>query len=304
MIVDFHVHSTASDGTFSPQELADRARGFAAVALTDHDNCDGVEEFLRRQECRLPALNRQAGLQKSGRRHSCRRIAGIELSIEPGEGFDKFHLLGLGIDPDDAGLRAFLKRILDGRNDRNARIVENFRRLGIEMVDCAAYAHGEVLARPHFARWLVDNGYSSDMKAAFEKYLLPDSPRETRCYEERWHPPQEEAFRAIHEAGGLCVMAHPKYWRTDWKTTGCDFAAAERELAALKERGLDGVEALYQANTNEENVAFARIATKLGYLKTAGSDFHGSNKPAIPLGMEVSESFIMPLLERLGGRRT
>ena len=137
------------------------------------------------------------------------------------------------------------------------------------------------------------------MKEAFTKYLLPDSPVATRCYEERWHPPQEDAFRTIHEAGGICVMAPPKYWCTDWKATGPDYAAAERELAALKERGLDGVEALYQANTNEENIAFTRIATKLGYLRTAGSDFHGANKPTIPLGMEVSEEFIVPVLERL-----
>ena len=273
MVVDFHVHSTASDGTFSPQELAEKARGFAAIALTDHDNTDGLKEWTG--------------------------IPGIELSIEPGEGFDKFHLLGLGVDPANEGLKLFLRRILDGRNGRNTRIIANFCRLGIEMADVEAYAHGEVLARPHFARWLVDHGFAADLKDAFAKYLLPESPDATRCYEERWHPSQEDAFRTIHAAGGICVMAHPKYWRTDWKATGCDFAAAERELAALKERGLDGVEALYQANTNEENVAFTRIATKLGYLKTAGSDFHGANKPTIPLGMEVSENFIAPVLERL-----
>ena len=289
MIVDFHVHSTASDGTCTPSELAEKAKGFAAIALTDHDNCDGLDGW--------------------------NGIAGIELSIEPGRGFDKFHLLGLGIDPKTEGLQTFLRHILDGRNDRNARIIENFRRLGMEMefLDSSAieqsnnpnnrtiysYAHGEVLARPHFARWLVDHGYAADIKDAFVKYLLPDSPSETRCYEERWHPSQEDAFRSIHGAGGICVMAHPKYWRTDWKATGPDYAAAERELAALKERGLDGVEALYQANTNEENIAFTRIATKLGYLKTAGSDFHGANKPTIPLGMEVSEEFIAPMLERL-----
>ena len=301
MIVDFHVHSTASDGTLAPSELAERAKGFAAIALTDHDNCDGLEEFL------------SGPLSTST--SSLHLISGIELSIEPGEGFDKFHLLGLGIDPRNEGLRIFLKRILDGRNDRNARILANFRRLGIEM-ECPkplateqsnnpnnrtiySYAHGEVLARPHFARWLVDHGHAADIKEAFAKYLLPDSPSEMRCYEERWHPLQEDAFRTIHEAGGICVMAHPKYWRNDWKTTGPDYAAAERELAALKERGLDGVESLCQANTNEENVAFTRIATKLGYLKTAGSDFHGSNKPTIPLGMEVSEGFIAPVLERL-----
>ena len=285
MTVDFHVHSTASDGTCTPSELAEKARGFAAIALTDHDNTDGLKEF--------------ASIPLSTSTSSLHLIPGIELSIEPGEGFDKFHLLGLGIDPANENLKAFLKRILNGRNDRNARIIANFRGLGIEMVNVEAYAHGEVLARPHFARWLVDHGHAADLREAFAKYLLPDSPAETRCYEERWHPSQEDAFRVIHDAGGICVMAHPKYWRNDWKTAGCDFAAAERELVALKERGLDGVESLYQANTNEENVAFTRIATKLGYLKTAGSDFHGLNKPAIPLGMEVSEEFIVPVLERL-----
>ena len=273
MIVDFHVHSTASDGTCTPPELAEKAKRFAAIALTDHDNTDGLEDW--------------AG------------IAGVELSIEPGKGFDKFHLLGLGIDPKNEGLRTFLRRILGGRNGRNDRIIANFRRLGIEMADVEGYAHGEVLARPHFARWLVDHGFAADIKSAFAKFLLPDSPVETRCYEERWHPSQEDAFRMIHEAGGICVMAHPKYWRNGWKTAGPDYAAAERGLAALKERGLDGVEALYQANTNEENVAFTRIVTRIGYLKTAGSDFHGSNKPTIPLGMEVSEEFIAPVLERL-----
>ena len=285
MTVDFHCHSTASDGTFTPTELAQKGAAFAAMAITDHDNCDGAEEFLAFRSDRSVA--------------SPLRVAGIELSIEPGEGFDKFHLLGLGINSADAGLRAFLRRILDGRNARNERILANFRRLGIEMTDVFSYAHGEVLARPHFARWLVDHGHARDIPDAFERYLLADSPAETRCYEERWHPSQEEAFAVIHAAGGVCVMAHPKYWCDAWKRVGCDFAAAERGLAALKEKGLDGVEALYQANTGEENVEFVRIATKLGYLKSAGSDFHGSNKAEIPLGMEVSDAYIQPLLERL-----
>ena len=298
MLVDFHVHSTASDGTFSPTEIVAKAKsqGLAAIALTDHDNCDGVVEF---QSCASLTSGKDSASPLFDA-PSPLLVAGIELSIEPGKGFDKFHLLGLGIDSENAGLKDFLKRILDGRNARNERIIANFRRLGIEMAQTIfSYAHGEVLARPHFARWLMDRGYVKSVVEAFERYLLPDSPKETRCYEERWHPSQEDAFRAIHEAGGLCVMAHPKYWRTDWKTSGCDFAAAELELAALKERGLDGVEALYQANTGEENVAFTRMAKKLGYLLSAGSDFHGANKPHIPLGMDVSEAFIAPLLEAL-----
>lgn len=285
MIVDFHVHSTASDGTFAPAELVRKAAkgGFAAIALTDHDNCDGQSEF------------RQAPLPN----HNCRRVTGVELSIDPGDGFDKFHLLALAIDDRHPGLRDFLRRVLEGRNARNTRIVENFARLGIEMPDIESYAHGEVLARPHFARWLMDHGVVATLAEGFEKYLLPESPKATRCYEERFHPSQEEAFRVVHEAGGLAVMAHPKYWRRHWKEVGPDFAAAEKGLAALKEKGLDGLESIYAANTVEENIAFTRMADKLGLLKSAGSDFHGTNKPAISLGMEVPESFIGPLLEKL-----
>ena len=282
MQVDFHVHSTASDGSVPPAELVARAKGYAALALTDHDNCDGVAAAA--------AASRAADL---------RFVPGIELSIDPGESFHQFHLLGLGIDPTHPALTDFLRRVLEGRNARNARITENFRRLGIVMEDIADYAHGEVLARPHYARWLVDHGLARDIPDAFARYLQPDSPAETRCYETRYKPSQAEAFAVIHAAGGLCVMAHPRYWRREWKSAGCDYAAAERELARLKEAGLDGLEAFYQANTFDENIRFARLADRFGLLKSAGSDFHGANKAAIPLGMDVPEDFIRPLFERL-----
>jgi hypothetical protein len=280
MRVDFHVHSTASDGTFAPAEIAAMAArgGCAAVALTDHDNCDGIAEFA------------SSGEQVA-------KVAGVELSIEPGKGFDKFHLLALGVDTGNAELKALLGRIRTGRNERNMRILENFRRIGIP--DIAPEPHGEVLARPHFANWLCGHGYAASIKEAFEKYLLPESPPETRCYEERIRPSQEEAFAAVHAAGGLCVMAHPRFWRRGWKVSGPEYADAERELACLKEKGLDGLEAHYQANAPGENHAFEMIATRLGLLKTAGSDFHGAHKPTISLGMEVSDAFIAPFLERV-----
>ena len=288
MKTDFHVHSSASDGTVAPAELAQRAqhRGFRAIALTDHDNCDGIAEFLSAKEAGSPTA----------------LVPGIELSIEPGKGYDKFHLLGLGVDHNNEGLRKFLRRILEGRNARNARILENFARLGIEIAadDIATYAHGEVLARPHFAKWLVDHGYAGDITAAFGKYLLPDSPAETRAYEDRWHPAQEDAFNAIHAAGGICIMAHPKYWRREWRNAAPDCEVALKELLRLKEIGLDGIEALYEANFPREDVAWTMVAGRAGLLKSAGSDFHGANKPNIRLGMDVEPGFIEPLLERLG----
>ena len=97
-------------------------------------------------------------------------------------------------------------------------------------------------------------------------------------------------------------MAHPKFWRRSWKVTGPEYADAERELATLKEKGLDGLEAHYQANTPDENHAFEMIATRLGLVKTAGSDFHGVHKPTICLGMEVSDAFIRPFLDLVSVR--
>ncbi len=294
MFFDFHVHSTASDGTLPPAAIARLAarNGLAAVALTDHDNCDGVAEFL---SCPVEG--------------ALRRIPGIELSIDPGKGFDRFHLLGLGIDPQNETLKRFLRRILDGRNERNRRIITNFARIGINIPagEIAGYANGQVLARPHFARWLAEHGHAPDMREAFAKYLLDDSPAETRCYAERFHPAQEEAFAAIHSAGGVCIMAHPKYWRSSWKHafTSADREDAQRELARLKAIGLNGIEALYQANLPEENILWMTVARRAGLLMSGGSDFHGANKPGIPLGMTANEEFIAPLLERLvpGGAR-
>jgi hypothetical protein len=272
MKVDFHLHSSFSDGTFSPEEIAVQADriGMRHYIITDHDNVD------------------------AGSR-------GIELAVDPGEGLDQFHLLGLGIDPRHEGLRKFLRKILNGRNERNQVIIGRFARLGIEIPadEIAAYAHGEVLARPHFARWLMDKGYVKSISEAFSRYLMKDSPESTSCFVERYQPSQEEAIGVVHAAGGIAVMAHPRYWSFRWKTEGVDFSVVERNLWPLKEMGLDGLEALYEANTPEINVEFTRMADRLGLVKSAGSDFHGTNKPNIALGMEVSESFISPLLERL-----
>jgi len=106
-MIDLHCHSTCSDGTFSPEELAEMGRGFAVFAITDHDNCDGGARFLE-------ASRGQEGV----------RLAGIELSLESGKGYGEFHMLGLGIDTNAGCLVDFLEEIRRGRDDRNARMVE------------------------------------------------------------------------------------------------------------------------------------------------------------------------------------
>ena len=270
-MIDFHCHSTCSDGTLTPEELAERGRSFAALALTDHDTLDGAERFL--------AASKGDGMM---------RLAGLELSIDPGEGYGKFHLLGLGVDPASPSLNAFLDEIRAGRDERNVKIASRLAELGypLEMDELRKYANGKILARPHFARALMDHGWAESVKDAFARLLGDGAP----AYVPRWRPSQRAAIEAVHAAGGVAVMAHPRYWTHD-------SAALRAGLRRLKEIGLDGIEAIYQANEPDETIEHLRAARELGLAVTAGSDFHGANKPDIHLGMEVAgESEIIEAL--------
>lgn len=281
-MIDLHVHSTASDGTLTPSQLAEKGSAFAVMALTDHDNMDGAAEFV--SACRQIVDPKKL------------RLPGVELSVAPGVGYKMFHLLGIGLDPDDGPFKAFLRRILAGRHVRNQRIIANFARIGITIPEdeIAGYAHGEVLARPHFAAWLVDHGYATDRKTAFTTYLTRTSPTQTRCYETRYHPDPAEAIALIHAAHGVAVMAHPRFWTDDPEMLRVG-------LRRLKDVGLDGIEAEYKINKPEETIEYLRVAKELDLAVTAGSDFHGANKPDIALGMEVADekAFLAPLLRAL-----
>lgn len=274
-MIDLHCHSTCSDGTFTPEELAEKGKDFAVFALTDHDTLDGAERFLA-------ATRGQDGV----------RLAGVELSIDPGEGYNMFHLLGLGIDPSAPALNAFLDKIRAGRDERNRRMVARMDELGmhVEMEELRKYANGKILARPHFARVMMDHGWVTDVADAFERFLKKGQP----VYQPRYRPPQAEAIEAVHAAGGVAVMAHPRFWTQD-------FELLRSGLRRLKDLGLDGIEAVYQANLPGETVDHLRVAKELDLAVTAGSDFHGSNKPTIHIGMEVEHEteFIAPLLAKL-----
>ena len=279
-MIDLHVHSTASDGTFEPEKLAHSGRNFTVMALTDHDNTDGVERFLA--ECGRLGVG---GL----------RLAGVELSVMPGEGYRQFHMLGLGVDPKCPRLVAFLERIREGRTERNRAMCAKLAELGyaFDEAELDKYAGGEVVARPHIARVMMDHGWAESVPDAFARFLQVGAC----AYVPRYRPSPEEAIEVIHEACGAAVMAHPRYWTQD-------STMLRDGLARLKEAGLDGVEAVYQANKSHETVEHLRVARELGFAVTAGSDFHGANKPSIRLGMRVKDEaeFIAPFLERLAVR--
>ena len=280
-MIDFHLHSTASDGTETPEALARMGCDFSAMALTDHDNCDGCKRFLA--ECERLGV---AG----------RRLAGIELNVEPGEGHGEFHMLGLGIDPAAPCLADFLEEIRAGRDERNAKMIAKLNGLGIPISaeEVGKYANGKIVARPHFARVLVEKGFAESVADAFARYVAVGAP----AYVTRYRPAQARAIEVIHRAGGVAVMAHPRYW-----TSNADTLKAG--LARLKDLGLDGVEAEYQANAPEETILHLRTAYALGLAVTAGSDFHGANKPTITLGMTVAdeEAFLAPFWEALAAVR-
>ena len=280
-MIDFHVHSTASDGTVPPEELAERGGDFTAMALTDHDNCDGCARFLAACE-RLGVTGR--------------RLAGIELNVEPGEGNGEFHMLGLGIDPAAPCLADFLEEIRAGRNERNAKMLAKLNGLGIPIAaeEVGKYANGKIVARPHFARVIVEKGFAESVADAFARYVGVGAS----AYVTRYRPAQARAIDVIHRAGGVAVMAHPRYWTSDPDTL-------KAGLAHLKDMGLDGVEAEYQANAPEETILHLRTAYALGLAVTAGSDFHGANKPAITLGMAVAdeEAFLAPFWDALAAVR-
>ncbi len=279
-MIDLHLHSTASDGTCTPEELAERGRALAAMALTDHDNTDGCARFLA--ACRRLGV---AGL----------RIPGIELSVDPGEGYGQFHMLGLGVDPDEPALSAFLERIRAGRAERNVKMVEKLTALGmpVSMEEVQHYAGGEIVARPHIARVLIEKGFAKSVSDAFERFV----GRNAAAYVSRYRPSQAEAVEVVHAAHGVAVMAHPRFWTSDAQLLADG-------LARLKDLGLDGVEAVYQGNLPLETPLHLRLAREAGLAVTAGSDFHGANKPSVTLGMDVGDdgSFLAPLLDALARR--
>ena len=279
-MIDLHLHSTASDGTCSPEELAERGRSLAVMALTDHDCTDGCARFL--------SACRQLGV-------SGLRLPGIELSVDPGEGYGQFHMLGLGIDFDAPVLATFLERIRAGRASRNGMMLEKLAALGMPVSEeeVRRHAGGEIVARPHIARALMEKGFAKSVPDAFERFIGARAP----AYVSRYRPSPAEAIEVVHAAHGVAVMAHPRFWTSDARLLAEGFAR-------LKDVGLDGVEAVYQANLPLETPLHLRLAREAGLAVTAGSDFHGANKPTVTLGMDVGDeaSFLAPLLAALAKR--
>lgn len=262
--IDLHVHSSASDGTLSPGDVLRRAaaRQLDAIALTDHDTTDGLAD----------AMKAICELQESGA-YTPELIPGIEMScVYLGT---EIHILGLYVDPDSRILAHGLKDIRLARTRRNLTMLEHFQEDGFSITfeDLIRENPDTVITRAHFARVLVDKGYCSTMKQAFEKYLAYGG----RYCQRKEELKPERAMELLVQAGAFPVLAHPLQYHLG-------YGGVEELVLFLKELGLKGLEVYHSSNNACESSKLKQIAKKYHLLPSGGSDFHGSNKPDIEIG--------------------
>ena len=258
--IDLHTHSTCSDGTFTPSELAACAaeKGLAAFALTDHDTTEGLKE---------------AAAAAAGR--GVEFVPGIEFSTD-WRGRD-IHIVGLDIRPDNPQLKEKLYTFRRNRDARNEEMLSLLQKVGgfdISMDALRAdYGEDTVITRAHFGRWLFEHGCVRSISEAFALYLGDGCP----CFVEKKRTRPETAIRLILGAGGIPVLAHPLLYHLSTQEL--------EELAGeLKEYGLAGIEAIYSTNLGLDESRMRRFARKMGLKISGGSDFHGKNKPLIEMG--------------------
>ncbi len=257
-MIDLHVHSTFSDGSYTPEELAIMAAktGLTAVSLTDHDNSTGTARF--RAACE---------------EHMIRAITGVEMSAEVEKG--TLHMLGYFIDPDEPELNKALKKIRGGRELRNHEIVKILNELGLELTwdEIAAKAAEDVVGRPHFAMALMEHNYVRTKQEAFDKYLAKGKPG----YVDRFRLLPADAINLIRNSGGIAVLAHPF-------TLDLSPAALRDYVAELADIGLGGIESHYSEHSREQTEQYLALVKEFNLAASGGSDFHGEVNPAIKLG--------------------
>jgi predicted metal-dependent phosphoesterase TrpH len=259
--VDLHMHSTASDGSRTPGDVvrAAKAAGLVAIALTDHDTVDGLAEA-----------------QVAGAELGVRVVNGVELSAVEGEA--ETHLLGLHLR-DALVIERELGALRDMRERRGQQIVEKLVALGVQVTfdDVLSQAGGGAVGRPHVARALVADGWATDVRDAFDRYLGAGKP----AYVAKDQLTMAAAIAIIHSAGGLAVLAHP------------GGAGTRERLTALMALGLDGVEVKHPGHSPSDTARLNALASQLGLVVSGGSDWHGAPDGPRTIGMmQVPEEWL------------
>ena len=249
---DLHIHSTASDGQYTPSEIVAlaKAKGLEAIALTDHDTLGGLEEAMA-----------------AGRAQGLRVIPGIELSADD---CLNLHILGYAFSPEAPARVEMTGSMKKGRNERKYRIAEFLKTRGMDvpLSEVEAAAGGGVIGRPHFAQVMLRHGMVSTRREAFDLYL--DTP-EFQEMEKGAKPSARKCVEAVKAAGGKVSLAHP-YQIVLGKGN------LEELVKRLKGDGLDAMECHYPRHTPQQTSAYLALAKKYGLHVTGGSDFHGEQQ--------------------------
>ena len=271
---DLHNHSTSSDGLLSPTELMELGarQGVQAMALTDHDTVDGLEEAAQ-----------AAGRLGIG------FVNGVEISVSWGE--TTVHVVGLAFDPDSAVLAQGLRSIRDGRLGRAQRMAAALGKLGhTGTLEAALVLAGDEkrLSRTHFARHLAESGAVRDAQQAFDKYLGKGKPA---FVQHRWAS-LEDAMSWILGAGGVAVLAHPGRY-------GLKPLGRATLLDEFRRLGGEAIEVVTGSHRPEEYATWRRVAEEYGFLASRGSDFHGPGEsPVMPGGRPPLPASLVPVWTR------
>jgi predicted metal-dependent phosphoesterase TrpH len=263
MVVDFHCHTNASDGTLEPHELvaAMRKRGVSIFSITDHDTLRAYDD-----------------LQADG----ARIISGIEINTT-WRG-NEVHVLGYGLPLGPSPLVATLEHNRSARLERMRRIVAQLRGAGYDISEQSVFAEsgrGHAIGRPHVAKALVRAGFVSDVDTAFRKLLGSGGAG----YVPAVHITPIQAIEVIARSGGVPVLAHPSRLKD------------ETIIDELATSGLVGLEVFYPTHSPSQISHYRATAARLGLVTTAGSDFHDARWNARGVGMEVDEDDMRPFLE-------
>lgn len=265
MGIDLHIHSDASDGTFSAAQLLENAvhLKLRAISITDHDTLEGCKAAYR---VGIPA--------------SLRFVIGVEISADSPADYPCFgslHILGYGVRTDDPVLNSKLSVLRDARKNRNPQMIRKLQGLGIDIsMSELENAFGDAqIGRPHIAKLMVEKGYIRSIDEAFDKYIGRRGP----AYTEKYRLPCDETIAAIRNSGGIAVLAHPILIRA--VDPG---SPIEKLISVLKDMGLEGLEVYYPEQYPNNISYYTNIAKRFGLLMTGGTDFHGTIKPDIRMG--------------------
>lgn len=247
LLVDFHTHTQASDGALEPTTLLERAEraGISILAITDHDTLDG---YLAVSEQRSTSMT---------------LVSGIELSCVWGA--TTIHVVGLAFDPLSPSMSAVVAQLQQARSERAEKIAHRLEKRGMSgaLAGAQAVAGSSQLGRPHFARWMVEQGHVPDMNTAFNKHLGQGKVGDVKTF---W-PAMHEVVAAIVAAGGVAILAHPlKYQFTRMKLNAlCE---------AFKMAGGTALEIMNGRQTDDETQKLRALAQKWAFSVSLGSDFH------------------------------